>query len=105
MLQLVESNTVAGTNSQQPFSHVKDRVRSANINVDKTRQAVQFSKRLHASLWEKVFHPLTERSQRLHFDKLFRKGFTFPIDKELISPATRVIFNDTNHLMQQICLK
>src|SRR6266849_3284394 len=95
----------AESKTQQLTSKVEDSTSSVIQPTDQNIQDIKSSKHFHASLLEKAFHPLTERSQRLQFDKLFSKGFTFPIDKELISPATRVMLNNTNPLMQHICLK
>src|ERR1700682_3561464 len=38
-------------------------------------------------------------------EDLFCTGFTFPINKILTSPATRIMFNNNDFIGQQICLK
>src|SRR5713101_5738787 len=38
-------------------------------------------------------------------DKLLSKGFVFPIDKDLRSPATRVMLNNSSRIRQHFCLK
>jgi aminoglycoside phosphotransferase family enzyme len=38
-------------------------------------------------------------------DALLYRGFVFQVDSDLKSPATRVMFDNSNQLMEQICLK
>jgi aminoglycoside phosphotransferase family enzyme len=105
MQNIVEDYPVAESNAQELASQVEDNTYSASNFIYKITQVLQSSKHLSGFLREKISQFLIERSKRTLLDKLFQNGFTFPIDKDLKSPATRVMFSNSNDIRQQICLK
>ncbi len=105
MQNIVEDYSIAGSNIQGSISQVEDNAYSASKFIDKITQVFQTSKYIPAPLREKISQLITEQTEKSLLDKLFQNGFTFPIDKDLKSPATRVMFSNSNDVRQQICLK
>src|SRR5712692_1987106 len=105
MQNIVEDYSIAGSNIQGSISQVEDNAYSASKFIDKITLVFQTSKYIPAPLREKISQLITEQTEKSLLDKLFQNGFTFPIDKDLKSPATRVMFSNSNDVRQQICLK
>ncbi len=102
MKSIVEDRPVVEVSTQGLVSLIKGITHSTNTFFRRVRKATGASRSFLTSLWQTIPQPFARRSK---LDKLFHEGFTFPIEKDLQSPATRVMFNNTNHSRRQICLK
>src|SRR5260370_20281706 len=105
MQNIVDDDPIAESKAQGPVPQIEGSTHSASKFIYKITQVFQISKYIPAPLREKVSQLITEQTEKSLLDKLFQNGFTFPIDKDLKSPATRVMFSNSNDVRQQICLK
>ena len=89
--------------SLQPVFKVEDTFPSANRHPDDLTQAPDSLKHESALRRGKFFHQHFVKNSKL--TGLFRKGFTFPVEKYLESSATKVMFNNSDPVKRYICLK
>ena len=72
--------------------------------IKQTGTSIEHHARCLSEAWRFRWH-LYISEKFLTLDDLFHKGFVFSIERDLTSPATRVMFNHSSRTMQQICLK
>src|SRR5579872_5417911 len=102
MHDVVEVRPVVESGIQGFAPRVEGIAHSTNTFFRGVRRAIGSSRRFFTSLRQTIPQPFARRS---NLNKLFYEGFTFPIEKDLRSPATRVMLSNSNHSGKQICLK
>src|ERR1051326_7579751 len=132
MQEISVSYAGAEINSQQSVLKVEDNFQSANKHPDHLTQAPHPLRRFLTILWNKLFSQYFARQgsneldtflfvqdkycqaesslfepydKNSNLNRLLQKKFTFFIDKDLGSQATRVMFNDRDEKRQQNYLK